>query len=119
MMLSYKNIINKIDQLEEANILLSALEFDIFSVLEKKSLRAKQLAIITKTQLEGMEILLNALAAMGVLNKTKNTFRNTPVTYKHFCQTSPDFKIGTVMLKMDSRGEYEKLSKIIKNLKIN
>ncbi len=114
MMLSYKNIINKIDQLEEANILLSALEFDVFSVLEKKSLRAKQLASITKTQLEGMEILLNALAAMGVLNKNKNTFRNTPVTYKHFCQTSPDFKIGTVMLKMDSRGEYEKLSKIIK-----
>jgi len=36
------------------------------------------------------------------------------VTYKYFCQTSPDFRIGTVMLKMDSRGEYEKLSKIIK-----
>jgi len=77
-------------------------------------LRAKQLASITKTQLEGMEILLNALAAMGVLNKNKNTFKNTPVTYKYFCQTSPDFRIGTVMLKMDSRGEYEKLSKIIK-----
>ena len=39
MMLSYKNIINKIDQLEEANILLSALEFDVFSVLEKKKFR--------------------------------------------------------------------------------
>ena len=114
MMLSYKNIINKIDQLEEANIILSALEFNVFSVLEKKSLRAKQVASLTKTKLEGMEILLNALAAMGVLNKNKNTFRNTPVTYKYFCQTSPDFRIGTVMLKMDSRGEYEKLSKIIK-----
>ena len=114
MMLSYKNIINKIDQLEEANIILSALEFNVFSVLEKNSLRAKQVASLTKTKLEGMEILLNALAAMGVLNKNKNTFRNTPVTYKYFCQTSPDFRIGTVMLKMDSRGEYEKLSKIIK-----
>ena len=114
MMLSYKNIINKIDQLEEANIILSALEFNVFSVLEKNSLQVKQVASLTKTKLECMEILLNALAAMGVLNKTKNTFRNTPVTYKYFCQTSPDFRIGTVMLKMDSRGEYEKLSKIIK-----
>ena len=61
-----------------------------------------------------MEILLNALAAMGVLNKNKNTFRNTPVTYKYFCETSPDFRIGTVMLKLDSRGEYENFSKIIK-----
>jgi len=114
MKLSYKNIINKIDQLEEANIILSALEFNIFSILERKSLEAKQIAKLTKTKLEGMEILLNALAAMGVLNKTKNIFRNTPVTYKYLCQTSPDFRIGTVMLKMDSRGEYEKLTKIIK-----
>ena len=114
MMLSYKNIINKIDQLEEANIILSALEFNVFSVLEKNSLRATQVASLTKTKLEGMEILLNALTAMGVLNKNKNIFSNTPVTYKYFCQTSPDFRLGTVMLKMDSRGEYEKLSKIIK-----
>ena len=114
VLLSYEQFLNKIDQLEEANIILSALEFNIFSVLEKNSLRAKQVASLTKTTLECMEILLNSLAAMGVLNKTKNTFRNTHLTYKYFCQTSPDFRIGTVMLKMDSRGEYEKLSKIIK-----
>ncbi len=113
-MLSYKDIINKIDQLEEANILLSALEFNIFSILEKKSLSAKRVASVTKTKLEGMEILLNALTAMGVLNKTKNTYKNTPVTYKYFCKSSPDFKIGTVMLKLDSRGEFEDFSKIIK-----
>ena len=86
MMLSYKNIINKIDQLEEANILLTALDFNVFSVLEKKSLPVKQVAHLTKTKLEGMELLLNALAAMGVLNKNKNIYRNTPVTYKYFCK---------------------------------
>ena len=114
LMLSYKDIINKIDQLEEANILLAALDFNIFSILEKKSLPAKQVASLTKTKLEGMEVLLNALAAMGVLNKNKNTFRNTPVTYKYLCKSSPDFRIGTVMLKLDSRGEYENFSKVIK-----
>ncbi len=117
-MLSYKDIINKIDQLEEANILLSALDFNVFSILGKKSLSAKRVAILTKTKLEGMEILLNALTAMGVLNKNKNknknTFRNTPVTYKYFCKSSPNFRIGTVMLMLDSRGEYENFSKIIK-----
>jgi len=113
-MLSYKDIINKIDQLEEANILLAALDFNVFSVLGKKALPVKQVASLTKTKLEGMEILLNALAAMGVLNKNKNIFRNTPVTYKYFCKSSPDFRVGTVMLKLDSRGEYENFSKIIK-----
>ena len=38
MMLSYKNIINKIDQLEEANIILSALEFNVFFSFRKKIL---------------------------------------------------------------------------------
>ena len=90
------------------------MEFNIFSVLRKKSLPAKQVASLTKTKLEGMEILLNALAAMGVLNKNKNIFRNTAVTYKYFCKSSPDFRVGTVMLKLDSRGEYENFSKIIK-----
>ena len=74
LMLSYKDIINKIDQLEEANILLAALDFNIFSILEKKSLSAKQVASLTKTNLEGMEVLLNALAAMGVLNKNPPYF---------------------------------------------
>ncbi len=113
-MLSYTNIIKKIEQLEEANILISALEFDIFSVLKNKSLSCKQIAKIAKTNYEATEILLNALAAMGALHKNKSQYKNTPVTYKYFCKTSPDFRKGTVMLKADGRGEFEKLSKVIK-----
>ncbi|SVC04894.1 uncharacterized protein METZ01_LOCUS257748 [marine metagenome] len=112
-MLSYKNIIKKIEQLEEANILISALEFNIFSVLKNKPLSSRQIASITKTNFEATELLLNALAAMGALYKIKNHYKNTPVTYKYFCKASPDFKKGTVMLKADGRGEFEKLSKVI------
>ena len=112
-MLSHRDIINKIEQLEEANILLSALELKVFSVLKNKSMSARQVTSIIKTKFEGTEILLNALSAMGALSKNKNTYKNTPVTYKYFCETSPEFKKGTVMLKIDSRGEYDDLSKII------
>ena len=72
-MLSYKDIVNKIDYLEEANILISALELSIFSILEKRSMSAKQVSSIAKTQFEGTETLLNALSAMGALTKYKNT----------------------------------------------
>ena len=113
-MLSYNQIINKIDQLEEANILLSALELRVFSILEKQSMSAKQLANDIKVKLEGAEVLLNALTAMGVLTKNTNGYKNTHVTYKYFCESSPDFKKGTVMLKMDGRGEYESLLHTIK-----
>ena len=66
-MLSYRDIINKIEQLEEANILLSALELKVFSVLKNKSMSARQVTSIIKTKFEGTEILLNALSAMGAL----------------------------------------------------
>ena len=113
-MLSYKDIINKIECLEESNLLISALELNIFSVIGKTSMTAKKISGIAKIQYEGAEILLNALAAMGVLFKVKNKYKNTTVTYKHFCSLSPEYKKGTVMLKKENRSEYEQLSKIIK-----
>ena len=113
-MLSYRDIITKIDYLEEANILISALELNIFSTLKKRSMSAKQVSSIAKTQFEGTKALLNALSAMGALTKHKNTYKNTPITYKYFCELSPDFKKGTVMLKQENRGEYEQFSRIIK-----
>ncbi len=113
-MLSYRDIINKIEQLEESNVLICALELKIFSVLKKKSLLAKQIAFITKTKVEGIEILLNALTAMGALKVNKDFYKNTSVTYKYFCESSPDFKRGTVMLKLDGRDEYSYLLKTIK-----
>ena len=45
-MLSYNDIITKIDQLEEANIILSALEFNVFSVLEKNDSTAEYVQTI-------------------------------------------------------------------------
>ena len=113
-MLSYKDIINKIECLEESNLLISALELNIFSVIGKTSMTAKKISGIAKIQYEGAEILLNALAAMGVLFKIKSKYKNTTVTYKHFCSLSPEYKKGTVMLKKENRSEYEQLSKIIK-----
>ena len=77
-MLSYQNIINKIDQLEEANILISAFELSIFSILEKRFMTAKQIANASNSQLEGIEILLNALAAMGALKKKKRQIQKYP-----------------------------------------
>ena len=113
-MLSYKDIINKIECLEESNILISALELNIFSVIGKKTMTAKQIARIAKIQYEGAEIILNALAGMGVLFKVKNKYKNSTVTYTHFCSLSPEYKKGTVMLKIENRSEYEQLYKTIK-----
>ena len=112
--LSFEQIIKKIDQLEEANIIIAALEFRVFTHLEKKSLSCQTLANKAGLHFEGAEALFNALASLGVIRKVGNSFANTPDGYKHFCENSPHFKKGTIFLRKENRDEWSKLTNTIK-----
>lgn len=114
-MLSYKQILDKIDQLEEAHVLMAALELGIYSVLEKKWMTAKAVSGKAGTNREGTAALLNALAAMGALRKRGDRFANTSETYRHFCASSPHYKKGTVMLRKENRDEWGALLNVIRN----
>ncbi len=114
-MLTFDQIIDKIDQLEEANVLLAALELKIFSILDKKKLSARAVAQKAGTDAEATEPLLNALVSMGALRKTKDKFQNTSETHKHLCETSPHYKRGIVFLRGQNRDEWASLLKTIKN----
>jgi len=108
-MLKFTQIIQKIDQLEEANILLSALELEVFSILDKKLLSAQIIAKRAGSQPLETEILLNALVAMGALSKKNRLFKNTSETFKYLCETSPHYKKGFVKLRQENRNEWENL----------
>jgi SAM-dependent methyltransferase len=114
-MLKFDQIINKIDQLEEANILLAALELKIFSILDKKLLAVETIARKAKSRPWETEQLLNALVAMGALSKKKHLFKNTSETYKHLCESSPHFKKGFVRLRQENRDEWAGLLETLKN----
>jgi ubiquinone/menaquinone biosynthesis C-methylase UbiE len=113
--LNFEQFINKIDQLEEANILMAALEFRIFTHLGKKRLTHTTLAKKARLQPEGAEALLNALASLGAIKKTGNSYSNAPDSYKYFCEHSPHYKRGTVFLRKENRDEWSELINIIKN----
>ena len=113
-MLSYREFIKKIDQLEDANILLTALKFKIFTLLDKKLLSAKQVAQKAGTSASETAILLDVLVAMAALKKSGEKYSNTSMTYKNFCASSPHYKLGTVMLRQESRDEWSHLHEIIK-----
>lgn len=112
-MLSYQEFIKKINQLEEANILLTALKFKIFTLLEKNSLAAAQVARKAGTSAKETTILLDVLVAMGALKKSGGKYSNTSQTYKNFCASSPHYKLGTIMLKQENRDEWSQLNQII------
>lgn len=113
-MLTYDQIIEKIDRLEEAHVLLAGIELKVFTHLGKKSLNARELARKCKSHPEGTEVLLNGLAALGALRRVKDKFANTRETFKHFCASSPDYKKGMVHLRGGNRGEWERLLDVVK-----
>ena len=113
--LSFEHFIKKIDQLEEANILIAALEFRLFTHLGKKTLSSQSLANKAGLSLEGAEVLFNALASLGAIRKIGSSFANTPHSYKNLCEHSPNYKKGTIFLRKENREEWSKLTNVIKN----
>jgi ubiquinone/menaquinone biosynthesis C-methylase UbiE len=109
VMLKINQIFDTIDKLEEAHVLLAALELNIFSILRQKKMSAVSISRQASCSRVELEILLNALVAMGALHKTSNLFHNTSETYRYLCESSPHYKRGTVSLNKGNRDEWQNL----------
>ncbi|MCX6575608.1 MAG: methyltransferase [Candidatus Aminicenantes bacterium] len=75
-------------------IILTAFELDVFSVIGEKTMTSREIAKRTKTNTKGMDRLLNALCAPGLLTKRKGKFANTPLSKKYLVSGGPDFLAG-------------------------
>jgi (2Fe-2S) ferredoxin/precorrin-6B methylase 2 len=73
----------------ESRALLTALELDVFTAVGSGA-RAEEVAQKISTHPRATEMLLNALAAMGMLVKQQGVFRNTPVAARYFAAGSKD-----------------------------
>lgn len=73
----------------ESRAMLTALELDIFTAVGAGS-TAGEVARKTSTDMRAVEMLLNALAAMGLLEKQREVFRNTPATARFLATASKD-----------------------------
>jgi SAM-dependent methyltransferase len=61
-----------------SRVLLSGAELDIFSLLARESLSAKQIAVAKKADLRAVTILLDALSALGFLVKREGRYQTEP-----------------------------------------
>jgi len=73
----------------ESRVMLTALELDIFTAVGAGS-TCDEVARKVSTHPRATEMLLNALAAMGLLFKQRGVFRNTPTTVRYFAEGSKD-----------------------------
>jgi len=74
---------------QESRAILTALELDAFTAVGERA-TAAEVAARLDTNPRSTEMLLNALAAMGLLVKQNQNFRNAPVAARFFSTASPD-----------------------------
>jgi len=75
-------------------IVLTAFELDVFSVIGEKTMTSAEIAKRAKTNERGMDRLLNALCALGLLTKKNGKFANKPLSRKYLVRGRPDFLAG-------------------------
>jgi (2Fe-2S) ferredoxin/predicted O-methyltransferase YrrM len=80
---------SRIRGFQESRAILTALELDVFTAVGTGA-TAAQAAATVGTDARATETLLNALAAMELMVKEGQTFRNTPVSARYFSAASPE-----------------------------
>lgn len=75
-------------------IVLTAFELDVFSALGDRRRTSLDIAKLRKANRRGMDRLLNALCALGLLIKKNGRFANTPFSKTYLVKGRPDFLAG-------------------------
>lgn len=81
--------LRQISSFASSRIILTANNFHIFDHLAGAGASAATLARRIKTDTRATELLLNSLAALGLLGKVGSTFRNRPVASRYLVSKSP------------------------------
>lgn len=84
-------------QFMESRILLTAAELGLFSPLAKKPHTAEQLSGRLGCDTRALAILLDALAAMGLLEKRDGAYRTPPAAAPFLCGGSPRSVIPMIL----------------------
>jgi len=94
---SYDDLMETSHGFRRARIILSAVETELFSLIGKDKLTAKQVASKGQLSLRAVEIVLDSLAAMGLLIKEENRYSSSPLAAKYLTKGSEAY-IGATML---------------------
>ncbi len=80
--MTFEELLERARAFQESRVLLTAIELDVFSAVGEGA-TAPEVAARIGAAPRATEMLLNALAAIGALDKQENIFRNTPATAEH------------------------------------
>ncbi len=79
-----------------AELILTAHEMGLFSLVGEGELTAAEVAEKTSASERGITILLDALVALSLLNKSRNLYGNTDEGLRSLCSKGSDFRGATL-----------------------
>ena len=94
---SYDDLMQTSQAFRQARIIMSAVETNLFTLIGKENLSAKQIAEKGELSLRATEIVLDALASMGLLIKDNGWFSVSELSAKYLAKGSESY-IGATML---------------------
>jgi hypothetical protein len=78
----------------QSRVILSAFELEIFSAITPEGSSSDQVAALAGCDPRATDRLMNALAALGLLEKKAGLFTNTDMSRRFLCKDSPDYMAG-------------------------
>src|SRR3989304_8454955 len=75
----------------KSHILFTAVEFDIFTLIGRGRLTAKEISQSIHTDKRATEMLLNALVSLELLTKQGNCYQNAPISNLHLIKGKPHY----------------------------
>ena len=76
----------------ESKIILAANEFDLFTILYEKQLRADEVAENIHADTRALAMIMDALTAMGFLVKENGLYRNSETAERFLVKGKPGYK---------------------------
>lgn len=81
-------------QFQTSRIILTAVELNIFSLLDKRLLASSEVASMINANSRATDRLMNALVALGFLKKTRSKFYNSDAASQYLVKGKPEFMGG-------------------------
>ncbi|MDT8317785.1 MAG: methyltransferase dimerization domain-containing protein [bacterium] len=98
----------------EAELILTAHKMDIFSIIGEKGLTAAEVAEETASSERGMMILLDALCALTLLNKSESLYENTLEGRRCLCKDGKDYRGATLDHLAGMRDTWRRLTNSVR-----
>lgn len=110
---SFAGLMQKLNQFRESQILITAHRLDIFNCIGHNSVTSNEVAKQLNANIRGIEIFLDALAALGVLEKAKHTYRNTKFGRDHLVSGGINYRPATLEHAVDLHQQWAKLEQAV------